>query len=523
MQLFSKKTSLFFLATFCLFQLTWLTFDVQSFDILPSEIQKTLLQKNIPSDAYGFSVLLLNPSDQENQSNGFGWNANKSMNPASTMKILTTFSALDQLGSNYRFKTNLYLNGKIDNGIMSGQLYIKGFGDPKLVPESLESLMHQLMSLGVNTIDADIYLDTSAYKASVKNSAPNDGEAMRSYNVSPDPLLFSFQTITFSLSSSKNSIEISYTPNLSNFKVNNHLILGGNCADWRKNIHINILKDTEGNWAANFNGKFPAQCGNVLWNVVAIPNDELFKMGFIAAWEEAGGKWLKVPRFQSGVVPSTAPLVIEFSGTLLTDAIMDTNKYSNNVMARQIFLTPTLEIKHSSVTIDDAILLTKKWLQIHQLNIPELVLQNGSGLSDIERISPKHMTDLLKYAAFSIHNDLFVKTLPIAGVDGTMRHRLMHLFKSFFAHIPHENASKITMRLPEQLHETGAYLKTGSLSQVRAIAGYVVSKSGKVYAVSSIINHPNAALGGSAVNDALVVWLSEDGPSRLESTTDRTH
>ena len=187
---------------------------------IPPEIQKVLAEKNVPSDSFAFSAVILNPDDSTSPFRSIGWNAELPMNPASTIKLLTTLSALDQLGSEYRFKTNLYLKGKIDRGVLEGHLYVKGFGDPKLVPESLERLMEQLKSLGVNHINADISLDMTAYSPSVKDSAPNDGEESKSYNVSPNPLLYSFQTISFHLSSNNKNVNISFTPLLANFKVN---------------------------------------------------------------------------------------------------------------------------------------------------------------------------------------------------------------------------------------------------------------------------------------------------------------
>lgn len=485
-------------------------------EYLPSKVQTILTSKALSKESFAYSVVLLNPSDSNHPFNTISWNANQPMNPASTIKLLTTISALDQLGPEYRYKTRLYLKGKINNGLLEGQLYVKGYGDPKLVPESLVQLMEQLKSLGVNKIHADITMDTTSYNPSVKESAPNDGEETKSYNVSPNPLLYAFQTISFNLTSNKKKVDIAFTPILANFKVVNHLqTYVGECVDWKKNIHLSFTRQEDSQWIANFEGKLPSKCSNTIFNIVSIPNDQFFKMGFIAAWESVGGKWLKNPDFQSGKVPNDTPLILEYAGTSLLDAVIDTNKFSNNVMARQIFLTPALERNNFTVSTADAIAQTQKWLQQHQLQMPELVLENGSGLSEIERISPRHMTDLLKFAVFSKHKDIFVTSLPIAGVDGTMRHRLVNQFKNFVSHVWHDDKSPKSIALPEKLYQSGAYIKTGSLQQVRSVAGYVVSKTGRVYAISSIVNHPKASEGLSSINDALIIWLSEDGPLRI--------
>ena len=333
-------------------------------------------------------------------------------------------------------------------------------------------------------------------------------------------MLYSFQTISFHLSASKKNVAVSYTPLLANFKVNNRLkIFQGDCIDWRKNIKLSLFQEDNEQWTANFDGKLPSKCNDVLFNIVSIPNDQFFKMGFISAWESVGGTWLKKPNFQNNKVPNDTPLILEFAGTSLNEAVVDTNKFSNNVMARHIFLTPALENNKLQVSTLDAISQTQKWLKEHQFNMSELILENGSGLSDIERISPQHMNDLLRYAATSKHNDIFINSLPIAGVDGTMRHRLVNQFKNFVNNVLQKNTSQNSVPLPEKLQQSGAYIKTGSLRNVRSIAGFVVSKSGKIYAISSMVNHIKANEGLNIVNDALIVWLSEDGPLKISSDT----
>jgi D-alanyl-D-alanine carboxypeptidase/D-alanyl-D-alanine-endopeptidase (penicillin-binding protein 4) len=182
-------------------------------------------------------------------------------------------------------------------------------------------------------------------------------------------------------------------------------------------------------------------------------------------------------------------------------------------MARQLMLTIGVEkgLRPSSTT--DSVRLIKDWLKKSKLNFPELVIENGSGLSNIERISSQSMTALLNYAIYSKHNQVFISSLPIAGVDGTMKNRLLDRLRKLWATIQHEDTFSPDLSIPSGLHKTGAYMKTGTLQTVRAVSGYVVSKSGKVYAVSSTVNHANASLGGTSVNDALISWVLDDCPS----------
>jgi serine-type D-Ala-D-Ala carboxypeptidase/endopeptidase (penicillin-binding protein 4) len=175
--------------------------------------------------------------------------------------------------------------------------------------------------------------------------------------------------------------------------------------------------------------------------------------------------------------------------------VNDINKFSNNVMARQLFLTLSLERigKPASIGASDRVM--QAWLKQRGLHFPELVLENGSGLSRNEAISARHLNDLLITARQLPSGDLFVQSLPLAGSDGTMKNRLIKQLRQFL-HLKTK---------PE------ARIKTGSLTEVRTISGYVISQSGKTYAVSSFINHPNAFRGMDA-HDQLLTWLLTGGP-----------
>ncbi|WP_114639164.1 D-alanyl-D-alanine carboxypeptidase/D-alanyl-D-alanine-endopeptidase [Polynucleobacter necessarius] len=229
--------------------------------------------------------------------------------------------------------------------------------------------------------------------------------------------------------------------------------------------------------------------------MVAIDANTFLTQGFAAAWELAGGSWAQAPVGKNATVPLASRLLLQFEGINLGDGVLDINKYSNNIMARQLLLTLALEKMGKPATTANGELVIQSWLKQHGLNFPGLVIENGSGLSRNEAISTDQMNQLLLTARNLPSAEIFYNSLPIAGVDGTMRNRLMTQFRKFL-HLKNK---------PE------ARIKTGSLAEVRAISGYVVSKSGKMYAVSSFINHPNAWRGLEA-HDQLLEWLLEDGP-----------
>jgi len=201
------------------------------------------------------------------------------------------------------------------------------------------------------------------------------------------------------------------------------------------------------------------------------------------------------PIGKDAAVPLAAKLLLQFEGISLADDVQDINKYSNNVMARQLLLTLALEKMGKPATTANSEHVIQSWLKQNGLNFSGLVIENGSGLSRNEAISAEQMNQLLLTARNLPIGEIFYNSLPIAGADGTMRNRLMTQLRKFLH--------------PKKRPE--ARIKTGSLSDVRAISGYVLSKSGKLYAVSSFINHPNAWRGLDA-HDQLLSWLLEDGP-----------
>ena len=476
-----------------------------SHQYIPKAVAASLEKNQIPKEAISISVaeIELGRPGKVTAKTEVDWRSKQAMNPASTMKLITTLAGLDVLGPQYRWRTNVYTDGLIRQGTLKGNLFLQGTGDPKLIPEEMAKMMKALQNLGIQKIDGNLFFDRSAYAPSVMEHNTIDGESLRAYNVPPDPLLYAFRTLSFQLGKSRTAdfIDISYTPPLSQLKVINQMqLVDQSCDSWKSNVRFNL--DPEGNGAttnqlltAQFSGSFPNTCKGVNYNVVALDANTFLTQGFAAAWELAGGAWSQVPIGRSGAVPLASRLLLQFEGIALADDVQDINKYSNNVMARQLMLTLALEKMGKPATTENGERVIQSWLRGLGLQFTELVIENGSGLSRNEAISAEHMTQLLVTARNLSIADTFYNSLPIAGTDGTMRNRLMaHLRK--FLHLK---------KKPE------ARIKTGSLADVRAISGYVMSKSGKMYAVTSFINHPNAWRGLDA-HDQLLAWLLDDGP-----------
>ena len=479
-----------------------------AFQYIPKAVASSLEKSQIPQDAISISVTEIGQAHQGKEIQYFSktaldWRSTEAMNPASTMKLVTTLAGLDVLGPQYRWRTKLFTDGAIRQGVLKGNLYLQGSGDPKLIPEELARMMKDLQGLGIQKIDGNLIFDRSAYAPSVMEQNTIDGEALRAYNVTPDPLLYAFRTISFQMGKSRTAdfIDINYTPALANFKINNEMqLVDRSCDSWKKDIRFEINPENGSaspnqSISASFFGAFPNGCKGVAYNVVALDANTFLTRGFIAAWEIAGGTWAQTPTGSNGIVPITARPLLQFEGINLADDVQDINKYSNNVMARQLMLTLALEKMGKPATTENGELVIQGWLKKMGLQFPELVIENGSGLSRNEAISAQHMNELLVTARKLAVAEAFYNSLPLAGSDGTMRNRLMTQLRKFL-HLK---------KKPE------ARIKTGSLSDVRAISGYVISKSGKMYAVTSFINHPNAWRGLEA-HDQLLAWLLEDGP-----------
>jgi D-alanyl-D-alanine carboxypeptidase/D-alanyl-D-alanine-endopeptidase (penicillin-binding protein 4) len=440
---------------------------------LPPPVLKALQLARIPLGSIGVEVREVNARTPL-----ISVNAKQSMSPASTMKLLTTYAGLELLGPSYSWKTEAYLDGKLEQDVLHGDLILKGYGDPKLTLEKLWLWLHELRSRGLREIRGDLVLDRSVFQLAPHDPAEFDNEPMRPYNTGPDALLLNFNSIRLRFIPEGEKIKIISMPELAGITLDNRVTVTTaqlNCNDWNDALSMQLQGDT-----LLVQGVFPAQCGERERHVSLLSHPGYLYAVFRALWQEMGG--LLQGALREGTVPGSATLFSTHHSAPLAELIRDINKFSNNVMARQLFLslggtaeTPA-NFTHSELTI-------RNWLTQKKLHFPELILENGAGLSRRERISPRSLALLLRSAQRSPLSTEFEASLPIVGVDGTFKKRL--------------TGSEATNH---------AHLKTGSLEGVQAIAGYVQSRSGKQWILVFLINHPNAAAGQQAQN-ALVEWI----------------
>ena len=257
----------------------------------------------------------------------------------------------------------------------------------------------------------------------------------------------------------------------------------GACGDWRADITADL--ESNGRSAkANFGGSMPASCGERYWNASLLAQPAYVYSVFKELWQELGGTI--TGGWRDGVLPADARLLVTGESASNAELVHDINKFSNNVMARQLFLTLGAETLKLPGNNERSAEVVRAWLAQKKLNFPELVLDNGSGLSREARISAQHMAQLLLAAWRSPMMPELMSSLPLVASDGTMRRRLR------FEPIAGQ-----------------AHIKTGSLDDVRALAGYVLDNRGRRRVVVLFINHPNAAASQPA-QDALLDWVYQD-------------
>jgi D-alanyl-D-alanine carboxypeptidase/D-alanyl-D-alanine-endopeptidase (penicillin-binding protein 4) len=443
---------------------------------LPPTVIEALKQAKIPQASIGIEVREIGARTPL-----ISINARQAMNPASTMKLLTTYAGLDLLGPSYTWKTEVYLDGKLENGVLHGDLIIKGYGDPKFSIEQFWLWLAELRARGVREIRGDLVLDRSFFKLPEHDPADFDNDPVRAYNVGPDALLLNFNTLRLRYLPDGNRLKIISEPPLEGVQLDNQLTpqVAPNCDNWDDGIRIQPRGDS-----IVFQGGYPSECGEREQNLNVMPHTKYVAAVFNAVWQELGGS-LK-GKTREGGVSGTARLFATHHSAPLSEVIRDINKFSNNVMARQLFLTlATTAPSGIPATIPASIQAMKMWLGQKKLDFPELVLENGAGLSRHERISTEHLAQLLQSASKNPLSAEFVASLPILGIDGSVKKRLKGSAAASHAH-----------------------LKTGTLEGVKTIAGYVQSKGGKEWSVVFLINHPNAKLGAAA-QDALIEWVQK--------------
>jgi D-alanyl-D-alanine carboxypeptidase/D-alanyl-D-alanine-endopeptidase (penicillin-binding protein 4) len=402
------------------------------------------------------------------------YQAEQAVNPASLMKLLTASVALAQLGTSYRWRTEVAVDQRPQSGRLPGNLYLSGRGDPQLTQERLWLLLRELQSRGVRSIKGDIVLDRSAFALPEVDPGAFDGEPYRPYNVQPDALLISYKAVTlqFRPEPANRNAQVTAEPVLQGWQVPATVPLSGetDCGDWRARLKADF-SDPRG---PRFAGSLPAVCGERSWPVAPAEPQHYNARALAAMWQEMGGQLSG--QIRQGHRPTAAiPLFSAYSPTL-GEMLRDMNKYSNNLLADQLMLTLALEAQGLGTWEGARSLMNQAlWTQAG-CRPQELVIDRGSGLSRSGRLSARCLAQVLQWGWASAWMPELLASLPVAGEDTARR------------------ATAAAGR---------AHLKTGSLEGVAGLAGYVDTPGGRRYVLVALLNHPRAGEGREVLNAAL--------------------
>ncbi len=446
---------------------------------LPAEVEAALARAKLPRDA--LAVVVVDVQGGRTTVPRLVHRAQVPVNPASVMKLVTTYAALEQLGPAYVWNTPVYLHGTVQEGSLRGNVYIQGQGDPKLVMERLWLLMRRLQGQGIQVIVGDIVLDRTAFEVPDHDPARFDGEPLRPYNAAPDALLLNYKSsvMTFVPDAAAGLARIQYDPPLAGVQRQATVALsaaGAECGDWRGALRAELGDPAK----VGFQGVYPASCGERVWPVAAADPRGFAARAVEGMWRELGGKLTGGVR--EGKVPAGLKPTFVVTSPALAEVVRDVNKYSNNVMAQHVFLTLALQ-KNGVATFDGAREALRQWWTTRMGDAELPLADNGAGLSRDARITAQALARMLQVAWASPVMPELVASLPISGVDGTLRR--------------------------SQSRAGTAHLKTGSLRDVMAVAGYVHAASGRRYVLVAVVNHANAG-GARPVLDALTDWAARD-------------
>lgn len=414
-------------------------------------------------------------------------NADTPMNPASVMKLVTAFVALEQWGAAQTWETRIETTGTLRDGVLDGSLFLRGGGDPLLSVERTWKVLRQVRALGIDRIKGDIVLDGSVLALPTHDPDAFDGRGLRPYNSGPHGMLLHFNTLNLTLIPGRGegeAVTVVASPPLDGLRIDNRIrTAGGACGTWFAKLESSLERQAEGPRLV-LSGALPASCGRRDWGASPLA-PEAFGVAMIRGlWTEVGGRL--EGQVRAGITPAGSKLLLVETSPPLADMVREMNKWSSNVIARQLLAMLGRDAGAAVGRLDavaGGVLAAGERLTAAGLDIAGLVIENGSGLSRIERIRASTLGQMLVAAWRRPYMPEFIAALPVAGIDGTARRRLS-----------------------DSPARGQAHIKTGTINNVRAIAGYVLDRHGRRHAVVMMVNHANAA-DSRAAQDVLLEWV----------------
>ncbi len=433
-----------------------------SFFITTAYSKELVIKNKINPQDFAYSI--------KNISTGESWskNADKSFNFASVNKLITATIALDELGPDFKFRTSFFSNNQIRENKLLGDLIIKGEGDPTLSIENLKDIFNSFKARGINQITGNIFLDDSYFKFQ-PNPEYIDDLNYRAYNVQPKSLLIEAGAIEVQFLNQDDNVYLFSKPSIKEIEVINNLkITNKVCEDWKSKIHPD-LTFTDELIQVILNGSFSKSCKNKSLYLNALNQDEYFKVAIKNILNQADIEFngeIQKKSFADDELNSFVLLHEHFSDPL-NQLMYQMNKFSLNLFSRNLALAVMKQKTEFEADEFNTDIFFKSWFEKKEINFNEFFIENGAGLSRSSYANTLLFQEVLTFIVESDWKSEIISTLPIAGIDGTL--------KSMFKEKSFSNAT---------------HLKTGRLKNVFALSGFMKSSKGEEYIVTFVLNGP---------------------------------
>ena len=449
---------------------------------VPDPVQAALAKAGLPADSLGY---VLQPLDGARAA--VARRADDPMSPGSTMKLVTAVVALDKLGINHRGRTELMAAAQPASGVIDGPLILRGGADPDLDWPALWWLLRQLRESGVQEIRGGFVVDRTLFSPTRFDVGlpPFDDAPEFGYNVIPDALHLNGSLLDFELQATATGVAARTLPALPGLAVDASAMTLSTrlCKDWDDDWKRAAVQPAGDGWTLALQGAFPAGCRQRA-PLQIVDRQWLAARMVRQFWRELGGTM--GPGDVEAAAPPGAVVLATHRGRPLAEVLRGVMKSSDNALTRLIYLQLGAQAAQpGEPTLQAAERVVRAWFSTRGLDDRGLVLDNGSGLSRSERISPAQLAGLLRAAHAGPQSPELLATLPLAGLDGTL-----------------------SRRLKDGPATAKARLKTGTLRDAVGLAGFVPDANGRPWVFVALLNHPEAAAKGRPVLDALVNWVA---------------
>nr|AAQ75144.1 D-alanyl-D-alanine carboxypeptidase/D-alanyl-D-alanine-endopeptidase [Alvinella pompejana epibiont 6C6] len=448
---------------------------------IPYELEYRISSIPLSKDSYSIYIKGLD-SGQEIAS----WNTYRAMKPASVIKLLTTYAGVLGLGFDYRWETKFFHSGYIKNGTLHGNLIIKASGDPTLKSRDIPSIVDNIQSLGIRKILGDIVIDRTIFQVPWQNSSRFDKNRYSPYNAMPDAMMFNERKSTLCVTPKGRGVRLNRVDNDRSYRVVNRLkVVNRSCKSGYSWPKVTIKTDANQRSTIFLSGKLSKRCGTrKICKVVSMPH----RAFYYALKSEIGRRGIKfLGTLKLRRVSKRDRYIFSHFSPTLEEVLPIILKRSNNLVARQLFLTIGTTYYQPPINTLKASTAVKRLLKHrHILADDYTIIQNGSGLSRVSRVSTKTLANLLEDAYFN-YGYRWLDSLSIAGIDGTIRRRFQN--------------SSVYGR---------AWMKTGTIKSVANIAGYVEGISGEKFVVIVLVNSPKSSQYGRELANRVIEWVGDN-------------